>query len=477
MASHLPTREDAIPADIDNHRPGWYELSDRTRDQHGNQKQSSAVQEDTITERQSMHSHSSVAEASEGQQRGTTFGAIGRRTEREVDTPRRRCGVWWIASLYPALVAVPWILTCLMNFRPVSGPGYFDHSGRLTPKAFEINQDVQVAVDFMFTLAALLTIPTTSNVLAQAVVVWLQRNDSDTRRPVSLAQSFDLADAGWTNLATVWREIVRKRSKDEVGGRNWFLLAASGFIIYCSAVLLLWQVLVGMEVLDVVTCRDIPHQPSDGRCGSSTALVVAQNQQPAVIEQLPLWTVKEQVSARLIGQSGLERQPSLWTNATDDLGVYITHGVENPQVQNSRILPHIRRSEHLRSDIPWWTSDVPNGTTTGVLRQRTMRLHSSVSWQSVEVDDIPDPCPGTRPFVAGYDWNSPPLTESKRNTMQLNYAARICVPGKFTQTPWSRSDDAVTIHEKIYLGINYRNTSESEPLGSAMVALLKPIAP
>lgn len=60
----------------------------------------------------------------------------------------------------------------------------------------------------------------------------------------------------------------------------------------------------------------------------------------------------------------------------------------------------------------------------------------------------------------------PILIELSSNTTQPDYAIRICVPGNFTQTPWSRSGDAVTIREEIYLGVAYRNASDSESLAS-----------
>jgi hypothetical protein len=177
------------------------------------------------------------------------------------DAPKQRTRVWYILAFYLPLSIVPWTVICVTKYHPVNAPNYIDPTGQLTPRDFQINENIQAAMNVMNTIAAVLTIPVTSLLLAEAAVVWLQRGDVE-KGPVSLDQFFDLADRGWTDVAIVWQSFskhFREPDPKHFAGTNRFLLAASCFIVLCSAILPLQQLLVRTENTQVITCNDTPY--------------------------------------------------------------------------------------------------------------------------------------------------------------------------------------------------------------------------
>ena len=81
------------------------------------------------------------------------------------DFPRlqRRTRVWWILALYLPLLVIPWALTCIMNYRPLTAFRYIEHTGWIRSVDFQSNERWQDAIDVMNAIAALLTIPVTSD--------------------------------------------------------------------------------------------------------------------------------------------------------------------------------------------------------------------------------------------------------------------------------------------------------------------------
>lgn len=148
-------------------------------------------------------------------------------TTSSINPTWRRTRAWWILSLYLPLLIVPWTLTCIMNFRPISAPCYINQAGYRTARDFEVNEGWQVAINVMNAVAAVLTIPVTSLLLAEAAVVWLQRGKRGSA-PLPLAQFYDLADRAWTDVSVISKEAFRGgKGQHELAGRNWFLLLAA----------------------------------------------------------------------------------------------------------------------------------------------------------------------------------------------------------------------------------------------------------
>ena len=350
----------------------------------------------------------------------------------------RRTRALWILSLYLPLLILPWTLTCIMTYRPVSAPSYFDHAGQRTARDFKINEGWQVAISVMNAIAAVLTIPVTSLLLAEAAVLWLQRGKHNVSA-VSLAQFYDLADRAWTDARVLANEVFRRGKREgEIAGRNWFLLVAAILVGFCSIILPLQQLLVQMENIQAITCHNVPfsecYWPQMFRS-------VGADPQPGMMEVMPLFNVKEQVKARLGTDTSAQHQALLWTNSSQ----FAQSGAYEQVTPSDQILTYYGPAY---SGPPLWISTIPNGTTTGVLREHAMRMNFSITCDSVPPGDFPADCSGSHPFTADYEWNENPQ-ESDQSSFRLS----VCVPGSYVTSPWSRSRDASTIEEEIYMGV------------------------
>ena len=117
-----------------------------------------------------------------------------------IDRPLRRHYSWCLLLLlYVAILAVPWVLTCILNFKPFLLPSYSDKS-TFKLSDFGNGQGALQAIRALNAVAALMTVPVLSFILAYGAVVYAQRRNQSQK--LSLQQTFTLADRGWSNILT-----------------------------------------------------------------------------------------------------------------------------------------------------------------------------------------------------------------------------------------------------------------------------------
>lgn len=325
-------------------------------------------------------------------------GMLRHQTATPLHTLRRRKRARWTLVFYLPLLILPWAFTCIMSHQPFGAPRYIDATGRIGDTIFRTNTRRLVAINVVNSVAAVLTVPVTSLVLAEAAVVYLQRRDGPQSH-IPLTHFYDIADRGWTDASTIWSSL---RSGTPC---NAFLLKSAMFLALCAMVLPLQQLLVQTENAQVVTCGDVPYLPNDffGWCPRIRWTAKTNDAQIRPINVLPLWDIKEEVRARLITDTGLEQQASIWT-------VGSTNEDDNRDDSTSGQIQHYLFPKDDMDDYTlatptrprYWLSAVPNGTTTGVLRQHALRLNSSISCERISFDQFPDICYGLHPFTASF---------------------------------------------------------------------------
>lgn len=136
---------------------------------------------------------------------------------------------------YIPLVLIPWIITMLLVYRPAmrsywtypssspkhTSPGYSEVMNGFQWKDYQQQRGWTRAIPIMNAFAAILTIPVTSTVLAQAAVVFAQRRAPDQQ--LSVRHLFSLADRAWLDWGMLhkmlyWHEAGSKRVKMFVFG-------------------------------------------------------------------------------------------------------------------------------------------------------------------------------------------------------------------------------------------------------------------
>ncbi len=129
-----------------------------------------------------------------------------------------------VAVFYLLLLVIPWVVTCVMMFRPVGKPSYNSLAGTQAYKHGEgldgttaytegDAQDMQrwvQAAHVMNTIATVLALPVLSSLLAQAAVRYTQRQSNG--KALNLGQLFSLADRGWADISLVVKTVSSPRT-------------------------------------------------------------------------------------------------------------------------------------------------------------------------------------------------------------------------------------------------------------------------
>ena len=224
------------------------------------------------------------------------------------------------------------------------------------------------------------------------------------------------------------------------------MLPAACLIFHGAIQQPLYQILVRVSIVPVITCRDIPPWYTYGNCtGGQLYEEVGRDLEPAQMAIAEHSVMLSRVTSGLASLSVDEPQSFLWSeNTTYKPDITAFKRLTGP---GPRSLSHwvFQRYSIAGSDpVPdFFVAGVPAGTTTGLLRQHLMRLNSSVSCRKVESSEFPSPCPGDRP-----------LARSWKHVGGTN--VRICVPGNYTAFPWETSRNRQDIIEEIYIDMEDR---------------------
>lgn len=365
------------------------------------------------------------------------------------DSLRHRKRSVFVLVLYALLIIVPWILTCVLAKRPIGASSYISHRG-FTHSEMEGLRNWKIAIDVLNAIAALVTIPFLSLILAQAAVVFSQR-----QRPgqfLDLGDLFALSDRGWTHVSVVWNSIWVNRSH-RAEGRKWsgaFFLPAAGLIFIGALQQPLYQILVRLDTISVTTCGDTQYQYlsknashcTDQRSSRSAYKPIGIDIEPAQMARIYHNKFIPRLAADLASISIDEEQPTLWSDWMSSK-IWMT--------AQSSSSEYIKRYRSLRPWLPseyaaqgpgptFFAAGLPANSSTGVLREHILRLNTSIQCDNITRDAFPSPCPGEMPFATSL---------RRSNESEL----RVCVPGKLGTLPWTLSRSRQDITEELYLDI------------------------
>lgn len=104
---------------------------------------------------------------------------------------------------YSVVAILSWTVTCVLCYRPIGAPSYYDQSGTTYRAQWEISDIHRRVVSVLSSIIGSVGIPVTSAICAKAAAVHCQRT-SDVRKPsLTLRQTLALADKGWSDLAVL----------------------------------------------------------------------------------------------------------------------------------------------------------------------------------------------------------------------------------------------------------------------------------
>ncbi|EOA84807.1 hypothetical protein ACJQWK_07108 [Exserohilum turcicum] len=360
----------------------------------------------------------------------------------EVPTLRYRHRALWILAFYVPLLVVPWALTCVLTYHPVGLPSYVQTV--FTQSNLSTQRRVVDVLAVLNSVVSIVTIPLISALLAQAAVVFTQRRGKT--QSVSVRQTFALADAGWSNPSILleswppWKTHAAGNATQSgwSGSGSGFLWLAALFLLLCSVQQPIREGFVSTERVLVMTTGDNP-AASDTLFGKARRYMsLGYDAEPADIAMIPEGVVVQQLEKSLASLSMAEVPTHLWPD------------LQNPSPFELSNAPYLKQlGPWARPDTGFFVAALPNGTTTGVLRQRAMRLNSTVRCTMIEKSVFPSICEGQAPFTASF-----------RNE-SAQFGVRICVPGQRGKFPWRLSRSRQDAVEDIFVDVDTVDEKEA----------------
>ena len=129
--------------------------------------------------------------------------------------------------LYAFVAILPWTITCILCYRPIGVPTYFDQYGHYTRSHYETSDNWRKAANIGLSILGVISIPVTSAICAKAATVYCQRRSDDKAPSLSLRQMLALADKGWSDSATLL-DVVRPSTSRRT--RSPLLILSTGLM-------------------------------------------------------------------------------------------------------------------------------------------------------------------------------------------------------------------------------------------------------
>ena len=133
----------------------------------------------------------------------------------------------WLILLYAFVAILSWTITCILCYRPIGVPTYFDQFGNYTRSHYETTDNWRKAASIGLSVLGVISIPVTSAICAKAATVYCQRRSDDKAPSLSLRQMLALADKGWSDSATLL-DVVRPSTSRRT--RSPLLVLSAGLV-------------------------------------------------------------------------------------------------------------------------------------------------------------------------------------------------------------------------------------------------------
>lgn len=117
---------------------------------------------------------------------------------------RHRRRILYLLAFYVPGLVLPWVLTCIAMYRPLSHPSYIDQQGGITKRDVDIMKGVAIFVNALGKISSTLAVPVVSALLSQAAVIFVGNRRVGHSRRLNVRQLFALADRGWSDLPILW---------------------------------------------------------------------------------------------------------------------------------------------------------------------------------------------------------------------------------------------------------------------------------
>ncbi|KAH8666548.1 hypothetical protein BX600DRAFT_461974 [Xylariales sp. PMI_506] len=339
---------------------------------------------------------------------------------------RNHTSTFWLLFFFIPLLLIPWVVTCLLNFRPLLGASsYSANRGTVSESGAQSVSAWYRANQTLTMIAAIITIPVVAIVLSHAAVVMIQRRRKG--KQLTALEMLNLVDAPWSRLS--W------------GSKSpSFIIWAWALIAIVVLRLIVQAAVVIPEQIQLATILDIP--TADSYSFNTRYSLVGYDPYVSAVNSVPLRLVSQDLAGSLSSPSYYPYEPNLW----------IDQSSEKEQYFPDTFITDDSIYDALYNGRSFFASALSASTDTGVLRYHAMRLNSSISCQSGTNNiTFPETCSGTLPFQGD--------TTFTLESEDL-FHVRFCVPGAYNISPWPSTRDRANVTEDMYINIMVPAASE-----------------
>ncbi|KAE8442481.1 hypothetical protein EG329_003324 [Mollisiaceae sp. DMI_Dod_QoI] len=341
--------------------------------------------------------------------------------------------VMLLVLLYACLAIFAWVITCILTFRPISGPKQF--GVRYDPESGYVDgwefadalhgqyvksEDWYRAARVIQSIVGVLTIPLTSAVCSSAAVIFVQQHRSTSG--LTIRQVMTLADRGWVGPTTFGRAVT-----------SWKRYGSS-FLLVAIFLTLLGGLL------------DIPDQfRDDGDSGIPG-------------HDVNLVTIITRNS--LLSASNVEPQPQLWQGAGS--------ACENMMNIPALILKQGSVPAACGKGVTFgnmsllespFLAELPSGYNTGLIRQFIPRFNSTAKYENISAVDYPNGCDQLpHAFYVEYSYVDEP-----NSSEPAGWNIEVCMPADLRTSPWKSTRDRQDFSEVLYLNLSMYGGISSSP--------------
>ncbi|KUJ08929.1 uncharacterized protein LY89DRAFT_788365 [Mollisia scopiformis] len=368
---------------------------------------------------------------------------------------------WFVLILvlsYAIPAVLAWVITCILSFRPISGPkqygviydpdsSYYGGYAEVG-NSYVRSEEWFRAARVIQSIVSVLTIPLTSAVCSSAAVIFVQHHRSTPR--LTIRQLITLADRGWVGPGTFGRLAISWRRY----GSSFLLLAI--FLTILGGILSpLQQLFLSSKTIKTPTFFQSVNSLFDI---ADPFLSYYQDREDLVT------TVTRNA---LMSATNGEPQSQLWQgsgtscNMTEIAALVRADSFTLPaNCGNGNTLGNIS------SLADPFLAQLPNGYSTGLIRQYIPRFNSTARYENISATEYPSGCsqiPGA--FYVQYTYVTQPNT-----TDVAGWNVEACMPTDMSKSPWMETRDRQDFTETLYLNISIYGglTQSGTPVGGSM---------
>ena len=173
---------------------------------------------------------------------------------------------------------------------------------------------------------------------------------------------------------------------------------------------------------------------------------------PAAIKKVPKSSVMSHVISDTINAKLSDPQPNIWSTGAGTVNVTSLAAVLKDAEDASKFRARLQ-------DV--FSSPLPIGTDTGILRNLETRLSTSIGCEVVPHASFPESCTGPHPFQRNFS-NTPDSTNRFpfQSTSYPYYKGRLCAPGDILASPWTLATKRQDHYEELWIDFQFTNISD-----------------